>query len=175
VLTALIVVEVILFFLIAASVENEGNDFWAIAGTILATALAFFITSVNPIDWLHANFNNVLIGVVGWFAVGAGWSAFKWWRFFRQDTIAAAIKDAHDIWLKRSEPKDPFGESYDFEPFRLTRNKARITRWIVFWPASVLWTCTYRLIRKVVAWVWDAMKAIYSSIAASETKRILSK
>lgn len=172
-MTWLLVSELIILLLLAWATDAE-NDAGAVSLAIVGIVLAFFLTWTNPIDWFRDNFGNIMMGFVSWFVIGAAWSAWKWWRWFRSEDTVKLIKTEHEAWLKSNGSEATFEDSSYYHPFMLLNNKDRIVRWIVFWPASLLWSLTYRLIRKTVLYVYDAMKAIYTKIAKREINRIIS-
>lgn len=179
----LLIIELIALFLIGAAAEANW-DAPASFGTIIAVVLAFFLTSINPIEWVYLNINGILLGAVAWFVAGAAWSTFKWWRYTSSDDVQTQIKNEHASWKKHStsidgvfdpEKAGNFEDSSWFTSANVGKNKARLFRWIVWWPASLVWACTFRLVRWVGVKVYDVVKKIYIAITCAQVKRALSQ
>jgi hypothetical protein len=99
----------------------------------------------------------------GYIVIGMGWTVFKWWlhvaRIRRE--ISSLDFSRIDNW-KFSELKDSVNPS---------SNKAKITKWGVYWPWSVLWSS----IHDVVEAVYNTLLGTYERIAAGTLAELENK
>ena len=171
--TLLILLDLAAFVGLSWAVDSD-FDLLAILLVILGVAGTLFFTGTNPIPFVQENFVAIAAGFAGWFVVGAAWSYFKWWRLLKSDAVQADIVENYSYWRKKfpTLDKNAFLDSYD--AIKVSHNKSTIMRWITFWPASMFWFLTYKLIINVAETIYNAVRSTYQALADSITKKIIS-
>lgn len=136
-----------------------------------------------------------LVYIVGYLGIGAGWSFFKWWRVLlcvrkRYDELKAEflinkkvtdglIPDAlKDEWRKHVISNRCYKLNYhysDIEGYNpaippLSRNKARITGWMVYWPISFVLFFFEDFLAKIFDAIYDMFSNVYQRISDSVFK-----
>jgi hypothetical protein len=134
----------------------------------------------DVISFISSNLFNIIIGIVAWFIVGGLWAMFKWWAYLHDPDTQTKIKEAHNDYLRLKEKnagfiKETFLSDQSSSSFRPGKNKARITRWIVWWPTSVMWSMTYCLITRLSSWIYDWIVSVLNKITSSEVERAIKK
>jgi hypothetical protein len=117
----------------------------------------------------------IVLGAVGYFAAGTGWAIVKWWFYVREqrgwyDELRAAFLRTQGFESAGSMPPElqhPWQQcvvsarrerrKLDVNPLA-TGHKARILRWMSYWPWSATWTLLKDPVRK-------AFLSIYYQIA----------
>ncbi len=117
----------------------------------------------------------VVLGAVGYFAAGTGWTVAKWWFYVREqrawyDELRAAFLRFHGLEPARPMPENlqhrwqqcvasarKERRNLDVNPLA-ARHKARILRWMSYWPWSAAWTLLKDPVRK-------AFLSVYYQIA----------
>jgi hypothetical protein len=170
----LLLIELAILLLISWASEYE-NDIGATLLAVGGVTAAFFFTGTNPIDFVRDNLTNIVFFVLGWFAIGAGWSILKWSMWTGSKKIQDEIRENWAIYNKTypENTREDFNKNSYYNVTDLGKNYGKLVRWIVFWPASVLWSLTYRAVRKIANWVYDALERVFASIAKSQVDRAL--
>lgn len=170
----LLILEVAIFFGIAAANDKEWDGFSAFLA-LIGIGLAFWFTGTNPIDWFGTNIGSILTGVVVWVAAGAATATFKWWTVLNSPEAQKNIKEAYNNWFKKPyrEEGDKFEESPDFREFTVLENAGNLIRWAVYWPMTLAWMASYRLVRWIGIKVFDALRNLYELILKLAVGRAL--
>lgn len=145
--------------------------------TFIATLFALqYLGDVNILDYVIHHPRNVVLGALGYFAVGTGWSIAKWWFYVRDqrglyDELRSAFLRVHGLERERQsaipeELQALWGEclsvaqscgKLDVRPL-VAEHKAHVLRWMSYWPWSLFWTVLKDPVRK-------AFLSIYYNIA----------
>lgn len=104
--------------------------------------------------------------------IGVLWSFFKWYRFVKE----AARKARERLQWEIDQYQSGCGYTYpvnteegrqqflnNAKPW-VSRYKARIAGWIVFWPLSMLWTVLTELLRDVFERIVEFFRGYYQRI-----------
>jgi hypothetical protein len=128
--------------------DNEGAATLAALG---GTVLILWLTRANPLPWLQAHTGAALLGLVGYFVVGALYSLVKWYFF---------LLDLRDEQRERSEA---FGRRLS-RP-KVAEHKARITGWMTYWPWSAIWFVLSGPVKRTWRFLYARMAAVFQRIA----------
>ena len=162
----LLIIELVLLFFLGATAESD-NDIgsFLLTAAVVITALFFIPWNIDLIAVVQSNITSILFFVAAYFVVGAVWSVLKWTARLSSEEIQEKIRNEYKSWKERSVGTDTkFEDSYFYSSGNLAKNKARIVRWIVWWPASVLWNLTYRFIRRLSLEVYKAISKLLQNI-----------
>jgi len=180
--------------LILLSLEKQSGG-WAVFVSVVALGAMLGLGNSTWLDWVFANPLNFGLSVLGYAAVGVGYSIVKWRAFTRY--VAREYKRRRAQWLQIQIDRG-FGNTTDanyrkaLETGKLTgevkagwkeqlansygqwtkkpeysRSKDRITGWMIFWPWSCLWLVINDPVRRFCGWVYDTLGGLYKSIADS--------
>ncbi len=141
----------IAFWVFLAVVFLVGVSYDSIVVGVAALIMIFsyygYFEGVDIVGWILANFGTVLVLLAAYAAAGGIWSVVKWrlwlrtqepaiaaaWAGFKKNRVSANTSEAELASIRQSfhtERNDWTGAA----------NKRRITSWIAWWPASILWT-----------------------------------
>lgn len=159
-----------------SSISNP-NSFAAGMFILIGLAVLICLTDVPVLSWLHANYSYVLIGAVAYVLFGAAWAFVHWVVFFireradRYEKLRTEIKGDYDRRSKdgRLDPTklsyaDFAQVNYHFPPMP-TENKARITSWMLYWPADLLWTMLHKAVKRLYNWIYDCLANTLATIS----------
>ncbi len=151
-----------------------------VAATLVALgtiAAILFVKDVNPIDWVANNPVNATLAIPAYLFAGTAWGVFKWRLFFgaiyrraaelrREYDAMVANFEAIDITMTRKSAPDTWkdfllrkGFKYAL-PIQVADHKARVIGWMMWWPASFVWTLLNDPVRR-------AFKTIYYRISTT--------
>ena len=171
---ALIVVEIVLLFMF---VEYE-NGMGATISLVAFAAALQWCGDVDLIGYVFANPIKLGAVIAAYFLLGAIWGTAKWWIFARDrleeyqelkdeflrnkglepgQTVPSQHRAEWKEKLERNRSHGNYGRTLADTP-RVRDNKARILRWMSFWPVSMLWSFLDDFIKRV-------FKTIYYRIA----------
>jgi hypothetical protein len=176
--TILLVLDLIILFGIGAAVEHE-QPFISALATVVFAGILFWLFQIDPVKAISTYYGHVILGFVGWFLAGAVTAFVKWGFYIRRPEHEETVKQAYDTWTQVVERDGleawgPF-EKYSRNPFKLDKNIGRIMHWIVFWPATILWALTYRLVERVATGIYNSIKGALVSMANARINKIVSK
>ena len=170
---ALVAVEIVLLFMF---VEYENGVGATISVLIFGAALQWF-GDVDIIGYILSNPLRLLAVVASYFLLGAIWGTAKWWIHVR-DRLEE-YEELRDEYLRskglppgtnvpaqfRREWKEKLERNRSYRDSRTLAdvprardNKARIMRWMSFWPVSLLWSFLDDFVKRV-------FRSIYYRIA----------
>ena len=160
--------------LVLTALINDEKAGLASAFTLVAVAVVVAFSNIPFLDIIKHHPMDIVYGVLAYF-VGAGvWATAKWRLFFlpnlfdRYDTArgralnARGLKDMPADQKVRDEiMKEIRSSGTDINNERMvSRNKARITTWMFYWPFSLLSTFIGDFLHRVIT-------SIYKSIAGT--------
>ena len=144
--------------------------------TLVAALLALqFLGDVNVAGYVVHHPWTAVLGTLGYFAVGTGWTIAKWWFYVREqrawyDELRAAFLRVHGYerdsvmpeglrfqWQSCLASARRKRRRLDVHPLA-AGHKAQILWWMSYWPWSATWTLLQDPVRK-------AFFAIYQQIA----------
>lgn len=166
-----------LIILLGLCVVFVNNDVSGMAVLTIFTTiiLATLFTDVNPFQWVLHNLDKALLYFAAYVLAGILYGYMKWvtYCFDRSKWYAANRSDIE----KNYKPSAWYP---DFKAYLLgeedippspSKNKWRITDWMIFWPFSGLWTC----IRFPVERVWDFAYWLMSKAYAAVSTGIFNR
>jgi hypothetical protein len=144
--------------------------------SLVATLLALqFLSDLNLAGHAIHYPWTVVLGILGYFAVGTGWTIVKWWFYVREQRADYDELRAAFLRVQGYERDSPMPENLrsqwqwclasarkerrrlDVHPLA-AGHKAQIVRWMSYWPWSATWTLLKDPVRK-------AFLSIYHQIA----------
>lgn len=171
-------------------ITEAKNDFFAV---VVVVAVAWILLAVNDVS-LTANPLQWLKYVGYYLLLGAAWSFLKWISFLfamrdKLKTLKDAFVTSHRI-VVTSDDKIP---KQDFDKFAQYLNErgysgrysiqkpadvipsvsdhaSDLTRWIVWWPTSAVWTILNDPIRRIANLIVQMFRGIYSKMARAVFK-----
>jgi len=176
--------------LLAVIIGLTENSHGTAAGAVLLAAFigASFFTGWGSLAWIVANPGTVALLVSAYGGVGVLWSILKWFFYTRKDETQKVIRTLHATYKKDEKDflkfenvnKEPY-KSFDSwlkdnsyqNPLDPSKNKIRITRWMIWWPTSFLWTLLSDLIVNIANFIYDKIAIIFTSILNAQIKRAL--
>lgn len=186
-----ILLDLVVFGGLVALVEFEMGVF---AGVLLAAAAAlyYFLAGFNPISWVANNAGLTFWSVIAYIIAGVVWSVAKWYFHTRSASVQSKIKDMHERYVSDTTPIDANSsnkidpkfykanftgtfEEYlasfkSSNPVSVLNNKARILRWMGWWPVSLFWTATHDLIHNIFTFFYDNLAKVYMAISRAAIK-----
>jgi len=172
------------FILITALVENESGG-WA-TFTAICTILGLnYVWKFPVFEALRQNPGHAAILVGSYFALGIGWSIFKWYLFLHKQTrryedfkaqfmleykittltpeSAAKLMEAV---AKMNQYKSKGDRDYILTQTPLFRNHAGdLTRWATYWPFSMIGFALNDIVRKAWRHIIEMLQTTYQRIA----------
>jgi hypothetical protein len=151
--------------------------------TLAATLLALqFLGDVNVYGYAISHPWTVVLGAVGYFALGTGWAVAKWWFYVREqrawyDELRAAFLRTHGyapdgampeglqpqwMWCLDNARKER--RSLDVHPLA-AGHKRRIVRWMSYWPWSATWTLLKDPVRKAFVSIYHHLSDYLQEIS----------
>lgn len=157
---ALMVLLAIVLFLNGLAVEHE----WDGTNVILTVLILVILWSALPITGETVvaaleGWPKVVFSVVGYLVLGAAWSTFKWFLRVNSDVSQAEI---------RENLKKGYGTPLSID---VAYNKARLIRWIVWWPGSIVWNLTYKFVVRAGRFVYDLLASMFKGIADAAVRK----
>lgn len=162
------------FLLLFVFVEFE-NGIGATISMLAFGACLQWLGNIDIIKFVAEHPLSAAGGAVAYFALGACWSAIKWWIYCnnlltRYNEAKREWMDAHNIEgtiltdAQKVEWQSYINGPYVDKEFRklpplVRTHKANIMRWMSWWVISMIWS----LINDFVKEIW---RAIYKKIAA---------
>jgi hypothetical protein len=164
------IVAVILFLILVALIEN-GQLGWSIgvvAAVVLLVAYGTGVTIALAWTFFTAHPIALLIGAVGYFAVGAAWSVIKWWAFvrklFRRIAGGEQVFDVNDGYDRRKLGPE--------NPPKVANHKEDITTWMSFWPISMAWTIVDDPVRRICTEIYHSLSGFLQGIADKQFNKL---
>ena len=122
----------------------------------------------NPLPWILANPGMAVLLVLGYFAVGAVWSVFKWYFYLVRlrrgvEQFRASnphITDPNDLARRLASQGLPYDEAPQVRDYR-----GRILGWMMVWPGSVVWTLLNDPVKWTFEWILDHMGGLMQRIS----------
>lgn len=149
-------------FVVLLACMNWDNGFAATVSLGIVLGLMYWFGDLSDaMRWAVGHPYHIAGVIAGYGGVGAGWAIAKWWLYVhdrvdeyrRMKSIYMADGKATDETWRAFAGTKPWAKA----PLA-SDNKAKIVRWISFWPASMLWSLVDDFVRRVAI-------AIYNFIA----------
>jgi len=162
--------------------------FWATIWIVSFLAAIHLLGDAHFMDKALAHPLTTFGYFVGYLGVGVVWSLFKWWLtmrgirskydllksdyLLRHKIDSSVIPDSHkEEWRKHvidnREYKWGYGHDQGQNPAipMLSRNKDRITGWMVYWPASMVLFFLGDLLVNIYDWLYLTFAKFYQKIS----------
>jgi len=179
----LLCVGVSVLIIIAEDLEKFGL---AGLGLIAAFTVMAIWGDFNVVSYALANPYLIAAFVGGYFVAGTVWAIVKWWfyvrdRRYRYDEAKTEFLREHGIkdgkipdslvgaWKERCTNLVGYRSRVSaFAAAPQARdNKARIMRWMMFWPWSLVWTLINDPIKKLFKWIYRSIQGLLQRISDS--------
>lgn len=173
----------ILFWLAIAAIiiwdifALENDSGWSVAaGTVIGGFTLWFLSGkVNPLPWIYQHWATVLMIILAYVVLGAGWGIIKWWFFLHnQADVYETKRTAYQAEFDRVRNntgypvgltyKDWVFREYRFPPSPAT-HKADITMWMVWWPLSGAWTLLNDPLKRLYRIIYQHLVSTYTRMA----------
>ena len=165
------------------------SGFGATVCVIIYVLFLQFICHVNIFGLASTNPLTFISVILSYLAVGVIWSFAKW--YFYLSNFVDKYKEARMDWLTnkmrgsaislftqvpdelKEEWKEHVKNSYGIlERPSVSQNKARIARWITYWPASLIWSVIDDMLKAIVkriiavldSWYQGILRNVYRSV-----------
>jgi hypothetical protein len=156
---------------IAALVENE-EGVWATLVMVLTAVTLNWVWKVPIFKTCALHPWKALLWVLVYFVAGALWGLFKWWLYAHKQL--AAYKELRDEFMKSENVteltpalalklKSKVGMRA--EAPSVSQHKCDITRWMTYWPFSVVGTLLNDFVRKAWNYIYVFMATTYDRIS----------
>lgn len=136
----------VLFASIIFTVASEKN----ILSLGVITTIIVAVIYHAPLAAILASPALLCIGFIGWIVIGLVWSMWRWHKHVKK-----VVEEARNN--KHNDPRYALA---------LSRNKSRITNWILYWPWSLLWN----ICGDFLTGIYDAMSGVYQKIVDKALK-----
>jgi len=172
--------------------EDVGLSLFSIAAF---TMLVTWANKISLISLLSENLPFVLLCVLGYFALGTGWSIAKWYFFIRRYVYAFREAEAEYMHLNNLTATDPndkrfrefvidrfnkipgnyksLVDTYKFP--RAAERKKAILGWMMYWPISATWTLINDPVRRAFITIYNYISSSLDRMTARITRDIVTK
>jgi hypothetical protein len=181
---ALIVAEIILLFVF---IDHE-NGIGATVSLLIFGACLQWLGNVDILGYVWQNPVGVLAAAAAFFVIGTVWGIIKWWIYCRDrledylearekflenngadpglKTMPPEFRSKWSSWLEQNYKYDGEGDNRRLdEAPRARKNKARIMRWMAFWPISMLWSLFDDFVKRVFRTIYQKIAGFLQRIA----------
>lgn len=170
------------FIIVTALVEHE-EGIWATVvtvGSIIGLNYLWKLSLLTTIK-IHPLYTAGLIA--SYFAIGIGWSTFKWVLFLRKNTFkysdfkAKFLSDKKTTELTPALAAEMIDSLSEFNRYKgeeekvnsgtpqFREHKGTLTRWSTYWPFSMVGFALNDVIRKAWAHIVNSLSGMYQSIS----------
>jgi len=176
------VFSLVVFIAITALVEND-EGFWATVIAIGTVCSLQFLSHIPLLTAIKAHPGTTALYIASYFAIGAGWSLFKWYVFLTKARIK--YESAKADFLEEYSAKELTGElaakfmdllasnhSYSDDdhaisatPPEARKHKSNLTRWATYWPFSMVGFALNDVVRKAWNYIYDLLQSTYQRIS----------
>lgn len=165
---------------------------WVITSLIIYLLFFSFLGKVNIFAYLFYHPINSLLYILSYFLFGIIWSFVKWW--LKVNKTAQKCKEELERFLEKHRPrKSAVPEQYqtsqhqeknlqeewerhikttEYEKPIASKNKEKISVWIIYWPFSLLWALIHDFVRDLVEQFVIRFQKLYQSISDKAYKKI---
>lgn len=170
-----------------------GSGIW----TILYLVFLQIFVKVNMLDYAMRHPLHALLYVLGYIALGFGWSFIKWWLYVNKQ--ADNYKEKRADWLEgQKESRESKGQKieglenitldtpvpekfmdewkrsigYGWSMPRVHENKSKISIWVIYWPVSMIWSVINDFIKRFVKTIIMKIRVIYDGITKLAFRKI---
>lgn len=166
------------FVIVTIEVESD-NGFWATVTLAFTAALLNFGFKVPIINSIHLHPGKFLMWVVIYVLVGAGWSLVKWILFvhkkrniyeeykatFLEEHKATELTPELALELRTKLNQTKSWSEVSQETPSAVQNKSNITRWMTYWPFSMVGFALNDVVRKIFNHIYGYLRKTYEKIA----------
>ena len=166
-----IIFIIFLLVVLAVGIIAAESDNWLFTtATVISTFVALeLFFSVAIWATIVSNPLSILLFTFIYVAVGAAYTAIWRWPVALRDS-AASIQDSYDSYLAghQGHTKEDFMNSYAYNKYTASYNKASLANWVLAWPLSLTW----ELARKPAIWVWNTTYEVLGKLFERVGKRV---
>jgi hypothetical protein len=161
-----------------------GKGWFATLSLVGTLALLQWLGDVNVLGFVNHHPLLLVLGVVGYFALGTVWSVARWWLHVREERLRydeARADFCHDHELDGSIPESlqEDWQAYlksrkrrvEIRP-KARRHKGRILMWMAYWPWSMFWTILNDPVRKAFRFIFHHIHDYLQEISDNAFKGV---
>jgi hypothetical protein len=171
-------VVILLLLLIGFWSEKERG-----IASLFVTAVVFgsyiSLSKIDPMSVYNAlSFWKLVAYIASYLAIGAGWSVFSWrlLNINNRNSYLSQKKEYLESGKTDSEWMIKVASDYHLRKISVqsvtTENKERLSNWIAFWPASMIWRVMSDWIWNVVKLIREVLDKIYTAVGADVYKDV---
>lgn len=163
---------VLAFGLVVWALEEESLR-WATLTVVGFITILIFLTDVPVLSWIGHHYDKLLLYAALYIAIGAVWGIVKWYFYVlnRADDF-----EEHKTYLLKNYTnnykddsryptfKDWLLENQDIPP-QPHHNKSRITSWMIYWPASAVWTLLNDPLKRIYRFIYEHISSLLTRIS----------
>lgn len=150
-------IAAIIFCVSGVALHKQHNTTLGFITVVVLALLAFNVWK------LHLDLGMIAVDLAIYVIAGVIWSVIKWWLHIKAWLIKAnQLQAKKESLMAEHWSGDNIRRSEVREACTVSRNKANITNWIVYWPISLFITFTHEIFEHI----YNSMFGIYSRIAA---------
>lgn len=145
-------------------------------GAFVVLGIGFLIYQLlslaNPMGMVTANWGTVVYLFAIYFLVGIPWSVIKWYFYLLNKRDA--VKAKYDLSSSRNAKSfKQWATDTGYQIPTAYHNKARIIRWMAYWPFSLVWTLVNDPIRRIWNAVYHWLSDIYDALSRHVYKDLM--
>jgi hypothetical protein len=173
-LTVLFVIYV--FF----ALDKDKSLFWPIFLLILYVLFTQFLARVDVFGFAAHHPVQLVLYILGYFVVGFMWSFVKWWLLV--STVADKYRERRKVFLADIDKRlnqEALDEKWrhimyndDLGKPKLSKEKKKVTLWIMYWPMSMLWSLLDDFIKKMIRHLIIKFQKVYQYLTDRAFKDI---
>ena len=176
------------FVIWAIALTESESMAWTIVSLSIYLVFLSSLGKVNVFSHVFYDPLHTLLYVLGYFVIGVIWSFIKWWlrvnetaqrykeerdKFFKEQKHISAVSKSYqktdhviDRWQSHIEYKE------DIKKPVASKNKEKISVWIVYWPFSFFWSLINDIVKRIVEQFVIRFQKIYQSISDKAFKNL---
>jgi hypothetical protein len=182
----------VLVYIVGLFVLVENNCGWGSTLLTIGLLAAFqFLFKVEVFDTILTHPYLAVFSFIGYFAVGTGWSVWKWYlfamervkRYFDIKTTWLRNQGAdpdnppdgiEEKWVKHLKEDYPSGREAAMltEPPLVSEHKTDIIRWITYWPISFAWWALHDIVKGIGTAIYNYMASVLQAISDKVYERV---
>jgi hypothetical protein len=153
---------VIIFAACGTFTASVGNMFWSLVVLAAGAGILEFLVGISVLSILIANPLLVIAVLAIYIGIGAAYTGlWRWPAYLRKHTNIIQIvfnrwRDDHPKQLAgktKEEAFEAFLDSAHYAEFHPSRNKERLSTWVVMWPFAMGWELSH----KPLIWIFETI------------------
>jgi hypothetical protein len=153
---------IIIFAACGTFTATVGNMFWSIIVLAAGAGILQFLVGISILSIFITNPLLVIAVLAIYIGIGAAYTGlWRWPAYLRK--MSAYIQEMFDRWKhahdkqlagkSKEEAFEEFLDSSHYAEFHPSRNKERLSTWVVMWPFAMGWELSH----KPLIWVFETV------------------